>query len=785
MRRLVRVGLVCIVVAAVTAGGLLLATSLDAGRKRSGARPVVDRDPRAASVEPRSTREAAGPPPVVPLYGAGFIDDSGYDLVVQYTPAIEDRASLTQAAAAYRERSRRGRADVRARLQALERAAPRPADFDRRRATLQVFAGLMEMYDGNFAEAGPWFERAVLENPGLDPDFRTNLGAMRGVAALRRGEVENCVACVGPSSCIFPIAAEARHHRPEGAREAMARFAEYLDRRPEDLGVRWLLNVAAMTVGEYPGGVPALHRMPPESTEPSGVGRFVNVATEAGLGVRAPNMLGGSIFDDFNGDGLPDVFVASGDWDLDASLFINAGDGTFRDLGASAGLAGQVLAVNAAQADYDNDGRLDVVALRGGWEAPLRLSLLRNTGGGHLEDVTLAAGLGEPIATQSAAWGDFDNDGLLDLFVAGEFHDRPFDPRNRCRLYRNRGDGTFTDVAERAGVRNERWAKGAAWGDYDGDGFLDLYVSNFDAPNRLYRNNRDGTFADVAPELGLTEPLRSFSCWFWDYDDDGRLDLFVTGFAAWLNDVVADRLGLPAAGERPRLYRNLGEGKFRDVAAEVGLDRVFLPMGSNFADFDNDGSLDIYLATGRPAYSNLVPNVMLRNLTGRRFEDVTTATGTGHLQKGHGVSFADYDEDGDLDLLVEVGGQTPGDRAHNVLFRNPGQAGRSLGLKLVGTRANRSAIGAKLRLDLVLPGGVRRSIHRVIGGGSSYGGNSLSPTIGIGDAQAVEALTVVWPGSGTVGTYRDLPTDGSLEIVEGSDTYRVLPRRGTVAARGR
>src|SRR5262249_23254392 len=153
-------------------------------------------------------------------------------------------------------------------------------------------------------------------------------------------------------------------------------------------------------------------------------------------------------------------------------------------------------------------------------------------------------------------------------------------------------------------------------------------------------------------------------------DNDGRLDLFVAGFQATLNAVISDALGRPAKGERPRLYRNLGRDGFGDVTAEVGLARVLLPMGSNFADVDNDGFLDVDLGTGRPPYSNLVPNVMFKNVAGSRFEDVTVATGTGHLQKGHGVSFADWDHDGDLDLFVEVGGQVPGDRGHNALFQN-------------------------------------------------------------------------------------------------------------------
>ena len=158
----------------------------------------------------------------------------------------------------------------------------------------------------------------------------------------------------------------------------------------------------------------------------------------------------------------------------------------------------------------------------------------------------------------------------------------------------------------------------------------------------------------------MTGPSQSFACWFWDYDNDGQLDLWVNPIHATLAEVIRDQLGWPTSGERPRLYHNVGRPEpFRDVTSEVGVDRVVLPMGSNFGDIDNDGFLDVYLGTGRPAYSHLMPNVMFHNDGGRQFEDVTAATGTGHLQKGHGVAFADWDRDGDLDLFVEAGGAAP------------------------------------------------------------------------------------------------------------------------------
>ena len=181
----------------------------------------------------------------------------------------------------------------------------------------------------------------------------------------------------------------------------------------------------------------------------------------------------------------------------------------------------------------------------------MRPSLLRNQGDGRFTDVTVSAGLCEPIASQTAAWADYDNDGDIDLYIAGEYKPKEPDPRNRGRLYRNNGNGTFTDVADAAGVRNDRRGKGVAWGDYDNDGLPDLYISNMGQANRLYHNNGDGTFTDVAERLGVTEPIHSFACWFWDYDNDGRLDLFVTGSHATLREVILSQMGRPDQRRAP------------------------------------------------------------------------------------------------------------------------------------------------------------------------------------------------------------------------------------------
>jgi hypothetical protein len=272
----------------------------------------------------------------------------------------------------------------------------------------------------------------------------------------------------------------------------------------------------------------------------------------------------------------------------------------------------------------------------------------------------------------------------------------------------------------------------------------------------------------------VIEPIASYGCWFWDYDNDGRLDIFVTGSHATLSNVIKSHLGLPTSGERPRLYHNEGSGRFVDAARTAGLDRVWVPMGCNFGDIDNDGFLDFYLGTGAPPYSYLVPKILMHNVGGQRFEDVTTSSGTGHLQKGHGIAFADYDRDGDLDLFIELGGATPGDKAHNALFENPGHGNNWLTLKLLGTRSNRWGVGARVRVDVSGPSGPR-SIYRDINTGASFGNNPLIPTIGVGRAAPIADVEITWPRGAVHQLVRGVPLNCAIEITEGHDGFRTLP----------
>jgi hypothetical protein len=595
-----------------------------------------------------------------------------------------------------------------------------------------------------------------------------------GVAAMRQGEIDNCLVMTNSDRCLFPVREGGRHHDLKGAADAFAMFATLADREPANLEARWLLNLSAMLLGRHPDGVPAKHRLPAElfrSKVPAP--RFTDVARQVGVGTNST--AGGTIVDDFDGDGLLDIVLTSVDYCAPARLFRNKGDGTFEDRTEASGLAAQLGGLNASHADYDNDGDLDLFIHRGGWEIPMRNSLLRNDGTGVFTDVTRAAALANGVfATHSAAWADYDNDGWVDLYVGHELAP--------SRLYRNRGDGTFEDVSVKAGMAGNAFTKGVSWGDYDNDGFPDLYASNMFGDNFLYRNRGDGTFEEIAAKLGVQQPFASFPTWWFDYDNDGWLDLFVVAYPNSVEEFVKHYLGQAPAAETLKLYRNDGHGGFADVSAAMGVARVVPSMGANVGDIDNDGFLDVYLGTGAPSFGSLIPNILLRNDAGRRFDDVTEATGTGHLQKGHGVAFADLDADGDQDIVLNAGGAVPGDRYDDAVFENPGTPGRHwVDLRLIGARSNRAAIGAKIRVTVAPVAGARgpaatRLRYREVSSGGSFGSNSYIQHVGLGAATAVESIEIVWPASRTRQVFRNPPIDTQLEIREGADAPVVRPR---------
>jgi hypothetical protein len=694
-------------------------------------------------------------------------DDSGFGTVGAYVPPVRDPRSLEHLRDCYQGAGYRG-------IRQLQEQLASDQLLPEQRLDLLLKMARLYLYEGDFAKAAQPLEdaRATIEAHPERLHGETPLVLLlQGVAALRRGEWANCVECACEASCIFPLQPTAYHRKPEGSRQAIAYFSEYLSLIPDDLGVRWLLNVAHMTLGEYPAAVPPQYLIPLEPFRSEfDVGRFTDVAPK--LGLNRLHMSGGAVLDDFDNDGLLDLVETTFDEGGPTAFFRNNGDGTFADRSAASGLDKQLGGLYCVQTDYDNDGRLDLYVARGAWKTPMRHSLLRNNRDGTFTDVTDAAGLGAPVQSQAAAWADYDNDGRLDLFIGSELvrvNGRPVPARSL--LYRNKGDGTFEEVAVRAGVTNEGFlCKGANWGDFDGDGFPDLFVANLNGPCRLFRNNRDGTFTDVARQLGVTKPHTAFSCWWFDYDNDGRLDLFVASFDRTLPDVIQSHLGRPFNVQTCRLYRNVDGRRFEDVTAAVGLERAMPVMGSNFLDADNDGWLDFYLATGDPNYSMLVPNRLFKNVQGRRFADITLSCGTGHLQKGHAVACGDWDRDGNMDLFVQLGGATPGDRFRSVLFQNPGHDHHWLTVKLVGSKTNRAAVGARIKAEVA--GGEPGTIYRHVTSGSSFGGNALQQTIGLGKAGRTVRLEVYWPTSRTTQVFENVAVNQAIEVTEFDPAYR-------------
>lgn len=590
-----------------------------------------------------------------------------------------------------------------------------------------------------------------------------------GIAYLHKSEMDNDVYRKPGEQCIFPPRVNASYAKTDASEKAVEYFLKYLERNPGALDVKWLLNLAYMTLGKYPAGVPRQYLIPPTLFESSeDVGRFVDVAPAAGINLYS--MSGGLIVDDFERNGLFDIVTSDFGQCAPMHYFHNEGDGTFSDRTSQAGLSDQLGGLNLVQTDYNNDGCIDILVLRGAWEFPQRKSLLRNNCDGTFTDVTVASGLAEPATdTQTAVWADIDNDGYLDLFVGNE--NKP------SQLFRNRGDGTFEDISHAAGIDRIAYTKGVAAADYDNDGYVDFYVSNLNGDHFLYHNNHDKTFTEVAKQAGVQKPWQSFAAWFFDYDNDGWPDLFVTSYYVSVDESLRSHLGLPGNAETLKLYKNLGNGTFRDVTTEVGLDKVLMPMGANFGDIDNDGFLDIYLGTGNPSYASLLPNVLLHNKDGKFFTDVTASSGTGELHKGHAVAFADIDNDGDEDLLTEIGGAVPGDSHAFRLFENPGNGNDWISLHLVGVKTNRGAIGARIKVTVQDEGKGVRSIYRTVSSGGSFGASPLTQHIGLGKSARILTLEVDWPASNSKQTFTDVATDQFLEIKEFAKDYTKLERR--------
>jgi enediyne biosynthesis protein E4 len=543
---------------------------------------------------------------------------------------------------------------------------------------------------------------------------------------------------------------------------------------------------------------------------------FTDITSTAGLS-KALNVSGspddkqflleemgcGAAFFDYDHDGWLDIFLVNGtslepkirDSKPTSYLFHNNRDGTFTDVTAKAGLTQSGWGQACCVGDYDNDGFDDLFVTYFG-----RNVLYRNNGDGTFSDVSEKAG----IAGSSGRWGagccflDYDRDGLLDVFVANYVN---FDPATAPRpgaspycnyndipvpcgplgfaggtnvLYRNKGDGTFADVSEESGIARPRgpsamvfvgsnwrptgsYGMGAASADFDNDGWPDIYVACDTAPSLLYRNNHDGTFREIGVPAGCAfdqdgAALAGMGVGVADYDGDGWLDIVRTNFSEQITT----------------LYRNFGgEFEVASIRAGLGVNRKHLGFGVDFFDFDNDGWSDILCANGH-VYAQLAkrklhvtyrqPKILYRNLGNGRFEDVSAKSGPAILAEhvARGCAFGDFDNDGDVDVLVNNLDGPP------TLLRNDGgNRNNWILIKCVGTRSNRSGIGTRVKVTA----GGRSQIDEVMSGSSYYSQNDLRLHFGLGQAARVDTVDLTWP-SGTKETLRDLAANHLYVIQE-------------------
>ena len=514
----------------------------------------------------------------------------------------------------------------------------------------------------------------------------------------------------------------------------------------------------------------------------------------------------GVAFYDYDHDGWLDIFLVNG-WRLEGftganiptcHLFKNNRDGTFQDVTHKAGLARSGWGQACCVGDYDNDGYDDLFVSYYGQN-----SLFHNNGDGTFHDVTEKAGLRQSRTrwNTGCAFLDYDRDGHLDLFVANyidlDLKTAPTSASGACRyksipvacgppglpggknlLYHNNGDGTFSDVSEKAGMWDTEGTYGlsVAVADFNNDGWPDIYVANDSTAATLYQNQKDGTFKDVAIEAGAAlspdgRPQAGMGVGVGDYNRDGNLDIVKTNFA----------------GDTDSLYTNLGDGTFEDhtYLSGLGINTRYLGWGVGFFDMDNDGWLDIFMTNG-----HVYPEVngskteapyaehkyLYRNLHNGRFQDVTDQAGPGMAKPvpGRGCAFGDYDNDGVVDIIVNCVNTFP------QLLRCESQWKRSwIKVKTVGVKSNRSGIGARIRVLAKMTPDSKQpliQIDEVRSGGSYFSQNDLRIHFGLNDAQVVDLLEIKWP-SGHVDTFRNLEVNRLYVATEGSPAVEsvILP----------
>lgn len=608
------------------------------------------------------------------------------------------------------------------------------------------------------------------------------------ITYMRQGEEENCILDHNGSSCVMPIHGTGIYEIKEPTLKALEIYRFLLSLYPDNYRYRWLMNLAYQTLGQYPESVPEKWLINPKAFEDvDTLDNFKNIAPS--LAVDHTSLAGGACLEDFDNDGHLDIIV-SGRKHTQLTFYKSDGKGGFENYTKKAGLTGLTGGFNLFQADYNNDGYMDLFVVRGAWLHDHGLSpnsLLKNNGDGTFTDVTVAANLLSFKPTLNAVWADFNNDGWIDLFVGNETRGDQGDYSSE--FYLNNQDGTFKEASAQAGLDVTAFVKGLAAADYNNDGWTDLFISNKSGKNLLYKNlgtdqNNQLSFVDAANEAGVTNPDFSFTSWFWDYDNDGDQDLYVSVYgpreSSSVEKVARSYDGQKVESIWPVVFQNNGDGTFTDKAETLGMTFPLFTMGANYADFNNDGYLDVYLGTGEPNYMGIYPNRMFYNVAGKHFVDVTSEKGVGHIQKGHGVAIGDIDNDGDQDILAQMGGMLYGDAFQNALFQNPGEANHNwINLRLEGVKANKSAIGTKVKL-LLNTGGNPREIYRTVSSGGSFGANSLQLEIGVGQATIIDAVYVKWPGSNDWQIFTNIAVNGAYFLKEGATSLIVQPDKKLV-----
>jgi hypothetical protein len=529
---------------------------------------------------------------------------------------------------------------------------------------------------------------------------------------------------------------------------------------PSNERARYWLWLTARKMGAYPAFVPEDYRMEVTCGYEKPVVEFKDIAPQIGLD-KTSGGRGIAIFD-YDNDGFLDIAIAAAHGGC--SLYHNNGDGTFTDVSIGSGIDKSVNTFALLAADYNNDGWVDLYVTRLGFYGG-EGELLRNNGDGTFTNVTAEAGLTLWGPAFGASWVDYDGDGFLDLFIANNLGGL-FDRKTPNRLFHNNGDGTFTETTEQAGLKTVWPTIGCAWGDYDNDGRPDLFVSNAMGRSQLYHNNGDGTFTDVSEKAGVTEQAFGTNAAFWDYDNDGWLDIAQFVWSDHEDVIHTMRFGDGPPDSSPmRVYRNNRDGTFTQVNRQLGLNGAWGTMSANIGDVNNDGYIDVVLGNGSPKMDRLDPMVLLE-FDGARFRNTTFAAGLAYRGKSHGVNIADLFGDGRMSILVASGGQYPGDLLTTSVYYPNRLAGNYVNIRLVGVRSNRSAIGAKISVQAD-----GHWQYREVSGGTNFGCLPLEQHFGFSSTPCIDVIEVRWP-SGLQQRFEGPPINHTYEFTEGRSGWR-------------